>query len=358
MLIMKQLFANLGILISLLFLYSQASKEPLHPNMKVPKKIWIGLAGGLLSNILMQYSIEIESSIIDLRHIPVILLAFFGGVLPTFIATALVIVGRFIIGFNLSAFASIPFIVLIAIFSIVISKTAWSRRIKIFCMLTFSNLLFFLVIFLLLKDINLLFPLVPIYWVASYLSGFIAFYTLDFIRKSQNLLDQYRLESRTDRLTGLNNVRSFDERFNQTVSESREKKQALSILYLDLDYFKKVNDTYGHAEGDVVLRELGYQLISCTRSFDIVSRNGGEEFTVILLDCPLDRAVEIAENIRKTVEKTPFILNNGKAIKVTISIGVASYQETTADPTLLIEDADRALYQAKKTGRNKVCVVQ
>jgi diguanylate cyclase len=99
-------------------------------------------------------------------------------------------------------------------------------------------------------------------------------------------------------------------------------------------------------------------LKNSTRSFDIVSRNGGDEFTVFLLDCPLDRAIEMSDVIRKTVENHSFTLSSGTTINITVSIGVACYYETTKEAPELIEDADRALYEAKRTGRNKVCATK
>jgi diguanylate cyclase len=158
-----------------------------------------------------------------------------------------------------------------------------------------------------------------------------------------------------DGLTGLNNFRQFDEIFNNLVNDLSTRIQNLSLLYIDIDYFKKINDTYGHYEGDFVLKELGIILKNYTRSYDTVSRNGGEEFTVLLPDCNLNRAIEIAERIRKSVEENEFTLTSGEVTKLTISIGVSSYRDTTNDPFLLIEDADKALYRAKKSGRNKVC---
>jgi diguanylate cyclase len=358
--IIKEFFANLAILVSLLFLYSHVSNgSPLTARSSVKRKITVGNLGGILSNILMQYSIPIDtSSIIDLRHIPIILLAYFGGALPTLISMVMVIVGRLLIGMNISAYASIMIIVLIAIFSIYLSKSHLSKNVKILFMLTFSNIAYTVIFVLLIRDISLLISLILIYWVISYLSGYVGFYTIDFIRSSQLLFNKFRTESMIDGLTGLNNVRKFDEIFNRLITDLKTNNQGLSLLYIDIDFFKQVNDTYGHSEGDVVLKELGLILQKCTRAFDVVSRNGGEEFTVLLLDCHINRAVEIAERIRQTVEENVFVLNSGVKIKLTISIGVASYNDSTIDPALLIDDADKALYEAKKSGRNKVCVAK
>jgi diguanylate cyclase len=123
---------------------------------------------------------------------------------------------------------------------------------------------------------------------------------------------------------------------------------------IDIDFFKRVNDTYGHSAGDMVLKQLSGILISSCRSFDIVSRKGGEEFTVILLDCNYEHAFEIAERIRKNVEDYYFIIDDSKKVSITISIGVSSYPSRTDNSNELLHEADNALYSAKRNGRNQV----
>jgi diguanylate cyclase len=357
MIIIKDLFGNLAILISLLFLYTQVSnRTPLTTRSSFKIKTLSGIFGGLLGNILMHYSINIGTTIVDLRLIPMILLAYFGGPVPAFISMLMIIGGRFLIGINISSYASSLLVISVALFSVLISKSHLSKQMKQLLMLTFANVSASILFIYLIKDINFLLILLPIYWIVSYLSGYIAFKTVAFLRKSQMLFNKYKAESTIDALTGLNNVRKFDEVFNQTLADLEKKKKKLSLLYIDIDYFKKINDTYGHAEGDMVLKELGHILRSCTRTFDIVSRNGGEEFTVLLLDCPLDQAVQIGERIRTTVEENPFTLTQGGTINLTVSVGVSCYSDTTKEAGLIINDADKALYEAKRSGRNMLCV--
>jgi diguanylate cyclase len=177
---------------------------------------------------------------------------------------------------------------------------------------------------------------------------------LETLRSSQKLFNKYKYESTIDGLTRLNNYRKFDDIFNNLIRISETKNEQLSLLYIDIDFFKKINDKYGHPEGDKVLVQLATILKECTRSFDIVSRNGGEEFTVLLLDCSFVKVNEIAENMRARVENHSFQLTIHN-VHVTVSIGISSFQDTTKDANQLIDDADKALYEAKKTGRNKVC---
>ncbi|WP_044022317.1 GGDEF domain-containing protein [Bacillus sp. SG-1] len=355
--IIKQLFSNLAILSSLLFLYIQLTNtSPLKRSSSLNRKLVMGISGGLFSNILMQYSMQIGNTIIDLRHVPVILVAYYGGSIPALIAMVMVIIGRFIIGINTSSYLAVILICTITAAAIYISKRKLPKKTKILLILTFSNVIFSVLVSYLLKDPSTLLFLLPTYWIISYSAGFISFYIVEYLRRSQALFDRYKSESATDGLTGLNNVRKFDEIFNDLLRTIPNNNEKLSLLYLDIDFFKKVNDTYGHQNGDIILKDLGKILQESVRSFDIVSRNGGEEFTVILLDCPVDRAKEISEKIRKAVEDHEFTLTDGQIIHITISIGIACFNDTTDDVTSLIEDADSALYMAKKTGRNRVCV--
>lgn len=163
-------------------------------------------------------------------------------------------------------------------------------------------------------------------------------------------------EANIDYLTELNNVRRFDELFNNVAEAAKIKQKKLTILYIDIDYFKKINDTHGHKEGDIVLKEVSRIIKNTCMDSDIVSRVGGEEFTVVLQDCDPDTALSIAELIRKNVENSHIELSNNIKINATVSIGVASYPDHIEDTELLIEKADEALYEAKRTGRNKVVI--
>ncbi|WP_254842627.1 LytS/YhcK type 5TM receptor domain-containing protein [Bacillus sp. MRMR6] len=137
--IIKQLFANLTILVSLLFLYTQiSSSAPLQSSSSATRKIFAGIIGGLLSNILMHYSIRIETTMIDLRHIPIILLAYYGGALPTVTAMILVILGRFMIGVSPAAYASIILVTFIGFFALFISKCSYLKKLKSFLCLLFQ----------------------------------------------------------------------------------------------------------------------------------------------------------------------------------------------------------------------------
>lgn len=138
-----------------------------------------------------------------------------------------------------------------------------------------------------------------------------------------------------------------------TINSSGEKKETLSILMIDIDFFKNINDTYGHAAGDIVLEEVAKIIKSCTRNADTAARYGGEEFVVMLNNTSASAAMAVAERIKKSVEEKS-IMYDGKKINVTISIGVSSYNFDLESAKSIVERADKALYESKQNGRNRV----
>lgn len=151
-----------------------------------------------------------------------------------------------------------------------------------------------------------------------------------------------------DPLTGLGNRRSFDVVLDQDLRRSQETGRPLSVLMLDVDHFKRLNDTYGHAEGDRVLRELGDLLRRTVRSGDRVCRHGGEEFAIMLPETTVEQALCLAERICHVVREHAWTVCG-----VTISVGVAASTQRTANGISLAAEADRALYAAKRAGRNQ-----
>jgi len=159
-------------------------------------------------------------------------------------------------------------------------------------------------------------------------------------------------DNRIDSLTGLNNRRCFDEIILKESERSERYSYPTSLIMLDLDHFKEVNDNFGHQTGDIVLKNMGKILQGEVRLSDTPCRYGGEEFAVILTETRLDEARRIAERIRKTIaQQELFTINNNVRFHVTASIGVASTEQN--DTLGLVECADQALYQAKKSGRNQ-----
>lgn len=158
----------------------------------------------------------------------------------------------------------------------------------------------------------------------------------------------------TDPLTGLYNRRGFFEAGRREVERARRYGHTLSAIIFDLDHFKQVNDTYGHATGDRVLEAVTARCEDALREVDIFGRYGGEEFAVLLPETPLEDAKGVAERLRHTAAR-PIETEEG-ALTVTISLGVAATRGDTADVQELLLRADRALYEAKNAGRNRTCL--
>ncbi|GAB6066495.1 GGDEF domain-containing protein [Aquifex pyrophilus] len=183
---------------------------------------------------------------------------------------------------------------------------------------------------------------------------------LRMIESLEKLLLQTTKEKRfyenlalTDALTGLYNRRVFMEIAEKELSRAMRLGQPFSILMLDLDNFKRINDTYGHDVGDIVLRHVAQILKRNLRRMDVIARWGGEEFIVMLPNTTLENAYKVGEKLRKAVEAAPVELENGKKLKITVSVGVSSFrnQKSLED---IIREADIALYNAKKKGKNRV----
>ncbi len=159
----------------------------------------------------------------------------------------------------------------------------------------------------------------------------------------------------TDGLTGIYNRRFFEEMTKKQLLIAKRRNLNLSLFLIDIDYFKKVNDTYGHTAGDALLQELGVLLTKSIRESDFVARYGGEEFTVVLPEVEINEAFKKAEHIKTSVETSNFdTLVSGKTVRITLSIGVATFPLHGSNYEELVCAADRALYQAKEKGRNMV----
>ena len=177
---------------------------------------------------------------------------------------------------------------------------------------------------------------------------------------------EYQLQIRRllshDDLTGLLSSRSFFSELRRETTRAKQEKRKFCVLMMDVDYFKTVNDTYGHLTGSKNLEEIAFCINEKLRIGDAAARFGGEEFAAFLLDAELAQGLIAADRIRSEVENYEFsIIRRGKPLethRITISIGVAVFPNDSRDPIELIEMADSALYRAKREGRNRVCAYQ
>jgi two-component system cell cycle response regulator len=177
-------------------------------------------------------------------------------------------------------------------------------------------------------------------------------------RYAERLRDnvQYSMElAVTDPLTSLFNRRYMESHVGTLVERSAARGKALSVLILDIDYFKSINDTFGHDAGDDVLREFADRLKASIRGIDLACRYGGEEFVVVMPDTDLGVAALVAERIRRRIAGEPFPIDRGsRSIEVTISVGIAARLGPQDNASQMLKRADEALYRAKRDGRNRV----
>ncbi len=193
--------------------------------------------------------------------------------------------------------------------------------------------------------------------VAVSIFAFVCSFLIKYLLKSRDFEYTYKLAT-TDGLTELYNHRFFQEQLRLNIKKSDKTKIPFSLIIIDIDFFKKFNDKYGHQAGDAVLKHVAKTLKSCVRNEDFVCRYGGEEMTIILNNTNRDTAVRIANNICNTISSREYELNPDLSVNITISLGVATYPVNANTPTALIEYADKCLYNAKENGRNRVGFIE
>ncbi|MGE0357777.1 MAG: diguanylate cyclase [Burkholderiales bacterium] len=173
-------------------------------------------------------------------------------------------------------------------------------------------------------------------------------------RRQARVAKLLEMQAHTDSLTGLANRRRFFEMAEAELARARRYDAPLSMLMLDIDHFKEVNDTHGHRAGDRVLQSLARTCLGVLRNVDVVGRVGGEEFAILLPETGLEGARDVAERLREAVERSAVARDEGVPLRITVSVGVAVLSEGVNLDTLLSQ-SDAALYDAKHRGRNRVC---
>lgn len=352
----KDLISNIAIMISCLAISGQLFRmKQMDANLKT--KLLGGLVAGLLGSLLMMFSVKMPDNIlIDFRNFAIIIVSLYGGLTSGLAASAIIIMNRFIFfGVNPSAIAAGLILLALTISASYLKTRNYSAFAKFFIANILNIVLFSIAIAFLIKDTETWKTLFVSYGTFCLLGGFPAAWLADYIVRSNQNYQQLHQNASTDFLTGLNNVRQFDDIWNRKVLAAKQTDTPLSLLIIDIDHFKHINDKYGHPIGDQILRQLGGILARIAGNRGIAARNGGEEFSIILPNTKALLAKETAEEVRKAVENHLFTISTGASIKITVSVGVASYPETTTDIDQLIKKADDSLYRAKNQGRNCVC---
>ena len=216
----------------------------------------------------------------------------------------------------------------------------------------FSTLILYSIFTLILMQtfniwVTIIFPFI------TTITTFILIYCEKYLLKSKDYEQTYKLAV-TDGLTQIYNHRYFQEQMIININNYNRYGQVFSIIIMDIDFFKKFNDTYGHQSGDCVLKQVAAILKKNSRTSDVVCRYGGEEMTIILTNTNKKDAEITANKICQAVRNNKFTLANGEKVNVTISVGVATVGENGNTPQEIIEYSDKCLYKAKETGRNRV----
>lgn len=186
------------------------------------------------------------------------------------------------------------------------------------------------------------------FFTLSFSVNVLAIVIIMFIFKKQ-IYDDLKLSAVHDPLTGAYNRRYFSEYIQHEISRGKRKNKVFCLIMLDIDFFKKVNDTYGHAKGDYVLKEVVTVVQRNIRNYDVLARIGGEEFVILLPDTSRDSAWHLAERVRKDIERYPL---DGMP-SITISLGLVELKEDD-DRKSILERVDKAMYKAKESGRNRI----
>ncbi|WJY18492.1 diguanylate cyclase [Alteriqipengyuania flavescens] len=173
------------------------------------------------------------------------------------------------------------------------------------------------------------------------------------VRRESEIRNELRRIAATDELTGLANRREFLAALDRAVAGAKRRRAPLAVAMLDIDHFKRINDTFGHPAGDAVLRRVALTAVDIVRAEDLVGRLGGEEFAVILPAAPAQSAFDVCERLRLAVQSSDLELETGSAISVTLSTGIAALGPHDTAESLLAR-ADQALYDAKNGGRDRV----
>ncbi len=235
---------------------------------------------------------------------------------------------------------------LIAITVIKISQPFISTLISILILASYTGLASYM-----LNEHNLWLDILP--QIVFAILAFTFMFIIKYVLKSKDFEYTYKLAT-TDGLTNLYNHRYFQEHLVKCMTKADKNNSRFALILIDIDHFKKFNDTYGHQAGDEVLRQVGQTLRKAVKSHDLVARYGGEEMVIVLDNAHTESAINAANRICKTVAERNFELAEGLNVHVTISLGVAVYPIDGKTSAELIEFADQGLYRAKENGRNQV----
>ncbi|PFF19134.1 GGDEF domain-containing protein [Bacillus anthracis] len=346
---LRDLFVNTTIILSFIFIGGQLLRDkPLKEEFSFWQKCVVGIFTGILSVLLMYFGVHIGNIMLDLRYLAVILAIIIGGPIASSITVTIILITRlFLTEYSLASELACYTIVLIGVGIIFIWRMKASIFIRWIWFNVYSLSILIVPLSMLFKDMSI----VALYLVCSSVAAYIIFISANYVLQSNELFQKMKQYATIDALTGLGNVRQFDLEMNRHISNKRTKNDSLCLLFIDIDHFKSVNDTYGHPAGDEVLKQIGCILREISPFPDLAFRKGGEEFALLIPQKGLAYGMHMGEQVRTAVEKHSFQLLDGTKIKITVSVGISVYEQS---PEQFIQAADDALYYSKRNGRNQV----
>jgi len=354
-----QLFVNGCILVTLIFMSSQIFKNTdLSSDLHAGTRVQIGIIGGVAIAILIHFSIHITPHVVmDFRQVVVVLAASIGGPAAVMTSGGIAAMYRLLYdGISSTSIISSASIIAASAVCAALSRISMPVKARLVLMLTCCLTISTAVFSVLISGRGELMRAFVLIWVSSFIAGAAVYYLVRRLDLSFKMLQQLKRESSHDFLTSLKNARQFERIYSGIINSSEGGHERVSILMADIDNFKSINDTYGHAAGDIILSEFGKLLKKVLREDDTVARIGGEEFSVILTGLDAERTKEVAERLRAKVEAHDFLLPGGASLKVTVSVGIAVYPLMADSVGDLKKLADQKLYEAKQGGRNRVCI--
>jgi len=352
------IFQNFCILITgVVFVMHYLREKNLHEIRSTWFRFFMGVIAGGIAMVLLGSSFLVDPVrriVLDFRYVPVLVISIYGGWISTLVSTLIIATYRWVIN-DISAVSTAMALatVWIGLFYSVVFSLRKPLLLRVSLAMLVHTVIMYFASYAIFNTSSLRLQTLMIHLFITFAASYIVWKYVEFALGEIRVYQRFRSEATTDYLTSLSNRRKFSHELNAAIQRCQRKDETISLLYLDIDRFKAINDEFGHAIGDDVLRKFAGVLMMTCRIYDGLYRIGGEEFAVILQDCTLENARIVAERIRQNILDFEYSLS-GEA-NVTTSIGVAGYVMGISAEEMMGK-ADDALYQAKNAGRNCVYV--
>ena len=351
------LLLNFCILFTFAVLSYWPFQDTVRANFPLPKThpYIIGVMTGLAGFILMESSVNLSDTImVDARNAVIVIAGIFGGPIAPIISAVIIGLARIFMTDDVTTTAllgglNVIFMgIVIGVFSLKYPMT-FKNAPRYFYYVTIQTAI---LIGTLVQPSTTNYLTIVYFVLYSAFSFFIVLFILIELNDHFKKIRHTELLAETDYLTGLYNNRKFEQLTHSYITDSTKP---FSMISIDIDYFKKVNDLYGHPIGDEILKELGARLKNLVSSCDgYVTRNGGEQFVVLMPNSPPAMGLDLGERIRSSIARSPFSVSDNQQVHITVSVGVSSYPDNGMTIQELYSAADAAMYEAKALGRNRV----